>query len=98
MPTDYLSTVHEWAWMNTPRSFAKAMYLILNEEKGLAALKSHIAVSKPDGSVAPIPALECTMPSKMLGIYFAPFDGTEQMKRMCTNGMEWVCHGSMLAL
>jgi len=82
--------VHGRARMKTPRSFAAPRYLIPAEETGRAPLKSHIVVPQPDGSVAPIPTLDCKQPSKMLGIHFAPLDdGKEHILQMCKKGMEW---------
>jgi len=82
--------VHGRARMKTLRSFAAPKYLIAAEEDGRAPLKGHIVVPQPDGSVAPIPMLDCRQPSKMLGIHFAPMDdGREHMRQMCRKGMEW---------
>ena len=43
---------------------------------------SHISISQPDGSRAPIPTLEVYEPSKMLGVYFCPA-GEGQKEKAC---------------
>jgi hypothetical protein len=61
------------------------------EDGSIKLLPSHISVSQPDGTRIPIPTLEVTDASKMLGVYSCPAgDGVPHMEAMIAKGEEWV--------
>ena len=52
---------------------------------------SHLTVPQPDGSLAPIPTLDVTESSKMLGVHFSPAgDSTSHIVNMREKGYKWV--------
>jgi hypothetical protein len=53
-------------------------------------IQSHLTVSLPDGSTAPIPTIPTAEASLMLGIWFGPSStGTKHVKEKCRKGFIW---------
>ena len=77
------------AKLNTLKNFPEPEFAVEVKEKGLQP--AHITVPQPDGSNAPIPTVDVTESTEMLGIFFAPTgDSTVHIERMCQKGHDWV--------
>jgi hypothetical protein len=69
-----------------------ACLIEVKQKDGSVAYKpSHINVLQPDGSRVPIPTMDVSVPTKMLGAYFTPIgNGVPHMEAMKENGLKWV--------
>ena len=64
---------------------------VKQKDGSLAYEPSHISVLQPDGSRVPIPTMDVSAPTQMLGAYFAPIgNGVPHMEAMKEKGLKWI--------
>jgi len=77
------------AKLSTLKNLPEPEFAVEVKDKGLQP--AHITVPQPDGSSAPIPTVDVTESTEMLGIFFAPTgDSTVHIEHMCQKGQDWV--------